>query len=62
MLQGWQRVFRKIGERALRLRLFLVFRDVLLMVSDHRLYDLRSPNILPNGVGHVTVRCGLAAE
>ena len=23
---------------------------------------LRSPNMSPNGVGHVTVRCGLAAE
>src|ERR1700733_460837 len=31
MLQGWQRLFRKIGERALRLRLFLVFPDVLLV-------------------------------
>jgi hypothetical protein len=40
MLQGRQRVLCEIGERALRLRFFLVFRDVLLMIRDHRLYEL----------------------
>ena len=40
MLQGRQRVLCEIGERALRLRFFLVFRDVLLMIRNHRLYEL----------------------
>ena len=40
VLQGWQRLLRKIGERTLRLRLFLVFPDVLHVIADHLLHEL----------------------
>jgi hypothetical protein len=39
VLQRWQRLFRKIGEWALRLRLFLVLPDVL-MIADHLFHKL----------------------
>jgi hypothetical protein len=40
VLQCRQRFLCEISERALRLRFFLIFRDVFLMVGDHRFYEL----------------------